>query len=128
MSLRSILDSTEKRFFRKGAKLERLYPVFEALDTILYSTGKAAKGASHVRDGLDLKRMMMAVVLALIPAIFMAMYNTGLQAHRAIANGAPAARRTGRRPPWRRLVWASIRPTSSRASSTAHSTICRFCW
>jgi len=88
MSLRSILDSAEKNYFRKGASLERFYPVYEALDTILYSTGKVAKGASHVRDGLDLKRMMMAVVMALVPAILMAMYNTGLQAHRAISNGA----------------------------------------
>jgi len=88
MSLRSILSSAEKNYFSKGARFERLYPLFEAVETILYSTGKTAKSASHVRDGLDLKRMMMAVVLALIPAIFMAMYNTGLQAHRAIAQGA----------------------------------------
>ena len=88
MSLRSILDSTERKYFRKGAKFERFHPLFEAVDTILYSTGKVAKGASHVRDGLDLKRMMVTVVVALIPCVFMAMYNTGYQAHRAIAAGA----------------------------------------
>ena len=50
-------------------------------------------GPSHVRDGLDLKRMMMTVVIALIPAIAMAMYNTGYQAHLAISRGAePLAR------------------------------------
>ncbi len=88
MSLRSILDSAEKKYFAKGQKCEPLYPLYEALDTILYSTGKVAKGASHVRDGLDLKRMMMTVVVALIPCVFMAMYNTGYQAHLAIGSGA----------------------------------------
>jgi Na+-transporting NADH:ubiquinone oxidoreductase subunit B len=88
MSLRSILDSAEKKYFAKGAPLETLYPLYEAMDTILYSTGKVAKNASHVRDGLDLKRMMMTVVVALIPCIYMAMYNTGYQAHLAISNGA----------------------------------------
>ncbi len=38
-----------------------------------------------MRDGLDLKRMMMTVVIALIPAIVMALYNTGYQAHLAIS-------------------------------------------
>lgn len=88
MSLRSLLDSTEKKYFRKGAKFEALYPLFEAADTILFSTGKTAKVASHVRDGLDLKRMMTIVVYALIPCVLMALYNTGYQAHKAIAAGA----------------------------------------
>ncbi len=86
--LRSVLDKAEKEYFGKGKRLDRFYPLFEALDTILYSTGKVAKTSSHVRDGLDLKRMMFTVVVALIPCVFMAMYNTGLQAHRAIAAGA----------------------------------------
>ena len=55
----------------------------------MYTPGAVTKGASHVRDGLDLKRMMTTVVVALVPTIFMAMYNTGYQAHLAIAQGAP---------------------------------------
>lgn len=85
--LRKILDRQAK-LFEKGGKLEKLYPLYEANDTFLYTPDEVTKGASHVRDGLDLKRMMMTVVIALVPAIFMAMYNTGLQAHRAIAAGA----------------------------------------
>ena len=85
--LRSILDSQSKHF-RPGGPLETLYPLFEAGETFLFTTGKVTRGASHVRDGLDLKRMMMTVVVALLPCVFMAMYNTGYQAHLAIASGA----------------------------------------
>ena len=85
--LRTILDS-QARHFQKGGKLEAAYPFYEALDTFLYTPGQVTKGGSHVRDGLDLKRMMVTVVIALIPAVFMAMYNTGLQTHRAISQGA----------------------------------------
>ena len=81
--LRSTLDRIEP-FFHKGGKAERLYPVYEALDTFLYTPGEVTKGASHVRDGLDLKRMMITVVVALIPCIYMACWNTGFQANRAI--------------------------------------------
>jgi Na+-transporting NADH:ubiquinone oxidoreductase subunit B len=86
-SLRTILDSQAKHF-QTGGKLEAAYPFYEALDTFLFTPGQVTKGGSHVRDGLDLKRMMVTVVIALIPAVFMAMYNTGLQAHRAISQGA----------------------------------------
>ena len=85
--LRTILDS-QARHFHKGGALERAYPFYEALDTFLFTPGQVTKGSSHVRDGLDLKRMMVTVVISLIPAVFMAMYNTGLQAHRAISQGA----------------------------------------
>lgn len=78
--LRKILDKQEKHF-TKGGKLEKLYPIYEATDTILFTTGKPAKSASHIRDAMDLKRMMMTVVIALIPAVLMALYNTGLQAN-----------------------------------------------
>ena len=85
--LRSLLDSQAKHF-GKGGKLESLYPLYEMADTFLYTPGEVTRGASHVRDGLDLKRMMMTVVVALLPCVFMAMYNTGYQAHLAIARGA----------------------------------------
>jgi Na+-transporting NADH:ubiquinone oxidoreductase subunit B len=74
--------------FEKGGRLETLFPAFEALDTLFYSPGQVTRTASHVRDGLDTKRMMGTVVLALLPCMAMAVYNTGLQACRAIAAGA----------------------------------------
>ena len=85
--LRSIFDS-QARHFGKGGKLEFAYPLYEMVDTFLYTPGTVTKGASHVRDGLDVKRMMTTVVIALLPCVFMAMYNTGYQAHLAISQGA----------------------------------------
>ena len=78
--LRRLLDRFEP-LFKKGGKFEKLYPLYEAGDTFLYTPGEITDGASHVRDSLDLKRMMSLVVLALTPCIFMAFYNTGLQAN-----------------------------------------------
>ncbi|MEO1979060.1 MAG: NADH:ubiquinone reductase (Na(+)-transporting) subunit B [Fuerstiella sp.] len=80
--LRDTLDRIEP-LFHKGGKLERLYPLYEALDTFLYTPGEVSKGASHVRDGMDLKRMMIMVVFALTPCILMACYNTGDQTNEA---------------------------------------------
>lgn len=82
-ALRDFLDQQAK-LFEPGGKLEKLYPLFEASDTILFTPGEVSKGPSHVRDGLDLKRMMITVVVALIPCLLWAMYNTGLQANQVI--------------------------------------------
>ena len=53
------------------------------------------RGSVHLRDGLDLKRMMIVVVIALMPIVFMAMYNTGLQANQAMAGVRRAPQRAG---------------------------------
>jgi Na+-transporting NADH:ubiquinone oxidoreductase subunit B len=84
--LRDFLDSQEKHF-KEGGKLENLYPFYEANDTLLFTPGEVTKGKTHVRDSLDLKRMMISVVVALLPCVFMALYNTGLQANSAIHAG-----------------------------------------
>jgi Na+-transporting NADH:ubiquinone oxidoreductase subunit B len=86
--LRKILDKTGTHF-ESGGKLEKMMPLFEAIDTLFYTPGKVTRGRVHVRDGLDLKRMMGIVFFALFPAMAVAMYNTGLQAHLAIAAGIP---------------------------------------
>ena len=87
--LRNLLDKAEKPF-HKGGKLEKLYPLYEATDTFLYTPPDVTKASSHVRDAIDLKRMMITVVIALIPCVLFAMYNTGFQANYAIAHGAAA--------------------------------------
>ncbi len=92
--LRDKLDQLEP-LFHKGGKFERLYPIYEAIDTFLYTPGEVTKNASHVRDGMDLKRMMIFVVIALTPCILMACYNTGAQTHEvakaAVDTGMPYA-------------------------------------
>ncbi len=79
-SLRGILDRY-RPLFEEGGKLEKLYPLYEMADTFLYTPGEVTCGATHVRDGMDLKRMMITVVAALSPCILMALYNTGYQAN-----------------------------------------------
>ena len=60
MSLRGFLDKIEPSF-HKGGKYEKWYALFEAVDTIFYSPGSTTKTTAHVRDGIDLKRMMITV-------------------------------------------------------------------
>ena len=85
--LRTLLDS-QAHHFEKGGRLERFYPLWEAQDTFLYTPDEVTRQAPHVRDALDMKRLMMVVVIALAGCIYMALYNTGYQAHLAIAAGA----------------------------------------
>ena len=77
-----------KHHFEKGGRLEFFYPLWEAQFTGLFTPGEVTRTASHVRDGLDNKRLMITVVLALLPCMFMAMYNTGYQALLAMTSGA----------------------------------------
>ena len=88
--LRKLLDKIEP-LFHSGGKLEKLYPLYEANDTFLYTSGETAVGSTHVRDAIDTKRLMSMVLVALMPCIFMALYNTGYQAQKVIAAGATVA-------------------------------------
>ena len=88
MKVLSRLLDAMRPTFDSGGKLERLHPFFEAADTFFYNPKDVAAGQVHVRDALDFKRLMGIVVVALVGCIAMAMYNTGLQAARAIAAGA----------------------------------------
>lgn len=81
--LRTLLDRAAKPF-EKGGRLEKLAPLYEAADTFFYTPSRVTGGGAHVRDALDLKRMMMLVVVATLPCVAMALYNTGLQANLAL--------------------------------------------
>ena len=100
--LRRMFDAVEPSF-SKG-KLKLLYPLYEAIDTFLFTPGEVTREASHVRDSLDLKRMMSLVVFALLPCIFMAFFNTGRQANLAIASSESI----GPLPTWRTQVIESL--------------------
>jgi Na+-transporting NADH:ubiquinone oxidoreductase subunit B len=82
-ALRRLLDRIGKPF-HPGGKLQRYFPLYEAADTFFYSPAKTTTTGAHVRDAMDLKRMMIIVVIAAFPCVFMAMYNTGLQANLAL--------------------------------------------
>jgi len=111
--LRAFLDRTG-RHFEPGGRLERLYPLWEAADTFLYTPSRVTAGGTHVRDALDLKRMMMLVVIAALPCVYMALYNTGLQANLAI-DPAKAAVLPGWRHAAMRFLGAGYSPASVAA-------------
>ena len=71
--------------FTKGGKLESLFPLYEMFDTFFFQPSTVTGSAAHVRDGLDLKRVMITVWLATFPAMFYGMYNLGFQANTAMA-------------------------------------------
>ena len=68
-----------KKPFLKGGKLEMLYPAFNAFETMLFVPDHTTSKGSHIRDGVDLKRTMITVIIALLPALFYGIYNTGYQ-------------------------------------------------
>ena len=83
MGLRSFLDDIAPSF-EKGGKFEALYPAYEAVDTALYTPSSTTAGASHVRDGLNLKRVMSTVWLCAFIPVFVGSYFIGLNANEAM--------------------------------------------
>ncbi|MDG2541970.1 NADH:ubiquinone reductase (Na(+)-transporting) subunit B [Pasteurella multocida] len=79
MGLKHFIEKIEPAFL-PGGKYEKWYALFEATVTFLYTPGTVTHKASHVRDALDSKRMMVLVWLSLFPAMFYGMYNVGAQA------------------------------------------------
>ena len=89
MGLKHLLEKMEPAFL-PGGKYEKWYALFEATATFLYTPGTVTHKASHVRDALDSKRMMVLVWLALFPAMFYGMYNVGAQSLLALGQlGTP---------------------------------------
>jgi Na+-transporting NADH:ubiquinone oxidoreductase subunit B len=84
VSLRKWLDSVE-RHFQEGGRFHNFHPVYEALDTFLYAPATVTRNNAHVRDGIDLKRVMITVWLAVMPAAIYGMYNLGYQANEVLA-------------------------------------------
>ncbi len=80
------LITSKEHLFEKGGKLEKFYPIYEMIDTFAFTPKDVSKGSVHVRDAIDLKRTMITVVVALLPCILMAMYNTGYQANKIISS------------------------------------------
>jgi Na+-transporting NADH:ubiquinone oxidoreductase subunit B len=76
--LREKLDELKKPF-GKGQKLEQFAPAINAFDTFLFVPNHTTKHGAHIRDAVDLKRTMVTVILALLPALFFGIYNTGYQ-------------------------------------------------
>ena len=76
--LRNLVDKI-KPTFEKGGKLGFLHSTFDAFETFLFVPNTVTKRGAHVRDCVDLKRVMIMVVLALVPAMLFGIWNTGYQ-------------------------------------------------
>ena len=76
--LRNMMDKM-KPTFSKGGKLSFLGSTFEAFETFLFVPDTTTRRGAHIRDANDMKRTMIMVVVALMPALFFGFYNTGLQ-------------------------------------------------
>ena len=76
--LRNLVDKI-KPTFEKGGKLGFLHSTFDAFETFLFVPNTVTKKGAHVRDCVDLKRVMIMVVLALVPAMLFGIWNTGYQ-------------------------------------------------
>ena len=83
MWLRDVLDNIEPHF-EKGGRFEKFYSVYEMVDTVFYSPGHVTKTSSHVRDAVDMKRVMTTVWWCAFFPMFAGMYHTGLQANLAM--------------------------------------------
>jgi len=86
--LRDLLEK-QKPMFEKGGKLEKFYYLFEAGETFLFTPNQTAshKGV-QVHDAIDLKRLMMTVVIAMLPPLLFGMWNVGHQHFLAVGEGA----------------------------------------
>ena len=76
--LREKLDQIRKPF-NKGEKLEKFAPAINAFDTLLFVPNHTTKHGAHIRDAVDLKRTMVTVIIAMIPALIFGIWNTGYQ-------------------------------------------------
>jgi Na+-transporting NADH:ubiquinone oxidoreductase subunit B len=73
------LESIKDRYFAKGRKFHKLWPLFDGIDTFLFSPRETIHEGPHIRDSLDNKRFMTMVILALHPPMLFGIYNAGLQ-------------------------------------------------
>lgn len=75
-AIRKILDNI-KPHVQKGGKFEMFHSTFDAIETLFFVSDKVTSKGSHIRDGVDMKRTMIWVVLALVPALLFGMWNVG---------------------------------------------------
>ena len=122
MGLRKVMDNVEHHF-QEGGRFQKWYALYEVFDTFLYAPDSVTKSTAHVRDGVDLKRIMITVWLAAFPAMFYGMYNLGFQATEVMPAGYAVEGWRG----WidvstTRLLWsvaASSRPSTGCSSRFA---------
>lgn len=89
--LKKFIDDKLKPPFKEGSKLHKYWPVIDALDTFAFVPGHVTQKGAHIRDGIDLKRTMFMVILAMIPCLLFGIYNVGYQHYHSIGTLASAS-------------------------------------
>ncbi len=79
MKMLKRLFDTARPHFETGGRLQRLHPLFDAVETVAFAPALSTRADAHVRDSLDLKRFMTFVIIALMPPFLYGIYNTGYQ-------------------------------------------------
>ena len=86
-ALQNFIETRVKPHFTEGGKLSRLHVVYDGLETFLFTPGETTNSGTHIRDGIDLKRTMITVVMALVPALLFGTWNIGHQYYLSLAEG-----------------------------------------
>ena len=87
-ALHNYIEEKIKPSFEEGGKLHKYWPVYDGFYTFLFVPAHPVESGAHVRDGIDLKRTMNTVIMALIPALLFGMWNVGYQHYNAIGEDA----------------------------------------
>ncbi|MCB0761593.1 MAG: NADH:ubiquinone reductase (Na(+)-transporting) subunit B [Flavobacteriales bacterium] len=106
-ALRKLIDNNIRPHFEEGGKLKRFWVVFDSLDTFAFVPGHTTHSGAHIRDGIDMKRTMMMVIIALIPCLLFGTWNIGHQyllGMGAVSSGDPLMSMF-----WEKFGWGATR-------------------
>lgn len=83
-AIHHFLEEKIEPYFEEGSKYHKLWPVYDGFATFLFVPGHTAQTGAHIRDGIDLKRTMNTVIMALIPTLLFGMWNVGFHHYNAL--------------------------------------------
>jgi Na+-transporting NADH:ubiquinone oxidoreductase subunit B len=86
-AIRNLFENIKPNF-TEGGKFEKFFPVYDAFETFVFVPGHTAHSGAHIRDGIDLKRTMVTVIIAMLPCLVFGMWNVGYQHFKAIGTAA----------------------------------------
>lgn len=119
--LRNLIEKQRQLYHAKDSRFHKAWPLFDALETFLFAPDhRAGPSRVHVRDYVDLKRVMNTVIIAMLPCLLWAIWNTGAQHFHAIAGLIAGGKTTAAAyaPGWLQSIFAP-----DVASPTAFDTI-----
>lgn len=107
--LRNLIEKQKKLYHAKDSKFHKVWPLFDAFETFLFAPDhRSGPARVHVRDYVDLKRVMNTVIIAMLPCLLWAIWNAGAQHFHAIASMIAAGKTTAAAyvPGWLQSIFA----------------------